>query len=52
MRPRNEKARSAFRENGLIGPVSLAVFVERPQAERQIGAGADYSRAALLFAIT
>src|SRR3990170_6344098 len=38
MRPRNEKARSAFRENGLIGPVSLAAFVERPQAERQIGA--------------
>jgi hypothetical protein len=38
MRPRKRKSPSSFRENGLCGPVSLAAFVERPQAEHQIGA--------------
>jgi hypothetical protein len=28
-----------LREKRVSGPVSLAVFVERPQAEHQIGAG-------------
>jgi hypothetical protein len=46
-----QKSPFSFRENGLSGPVSLAAFVERPQAEHQIGAGVDYSRAAPLAAM-
>jgi hypothetical protein len=45
MQLQKAKTRSACARNGFRGPVSLAAFVERPQAEHQIGAARHYNGA-------